>query len=63
MVLSRRPSKKEQEQPPAEFRILGAELLLGMERQKALAREMIATARAMQDRALKMGRVPKFRLP
>ena len=42
---------------------MGAELLLGMERQKALAREMIATARAMQDRALKMGRVPKFRLP
>lgn len=63
MAIARRPSKKEQDQPAADIRILGAELLLGMERQKALAREMIATARAMQDRALKMGRVPRFRLP
>jgi len=63
MAISRRLSKEGRKQPAVDFRILGDELLRGMERQKALAREMIAAARAMHDRALQMGKIPKFRLP
>ena len=42
---------------------MGNALLYGNETTKSAAREMIEAAPAMHDRAVKMGKIPKFGLP
>jgi hypothetical protein len=64
MAITRIPFTRQREQsPPENFAAKCGELLRGMEEQKALAREMIETARRMCDRAAEMRKPPHISRP
>lgn len=63
MAITRRPNTKPRGQPIENFAAKCGELLRGMEQQKALAREMIETARRMCDRAAEMRKAPHIIRP